>query len=145
MTTSPDRVDQISVVAGTAEHRVVAAAAIQRIVARAADQPIVAIAAVERIVASVAGDCVVEGIARAADAGRSGEGQVFNVVAEREIDTALDRVGSLTRELSHDIAYRIDHVGVVAHATEHRVIASCRHSVYRCRLLRRAYHYRRRR
>ena len=49
--------------------------------------------------------------------------QVLDVGAERVADAALHRVGALRRPLGDHVAGRVDHVGVVAGAADHGVVA----------------------
>ena len=53
----------------------------------------------EDVVAGVAGERVGERVAGGVDGGRSGQGQVLDVGAERVADAALDGVGALARQL----------------------------------------------
>ena len=100
------RVDDIGVVPAPAHHRVVARTA------------------VEDVGTGIAGQRVVELIARAVDGPGPRQGEVLDFVPQRVADAALDEVGSLSIEFRHDIACRIDHVGVVAGSAQHGVVAS---------------------
>ena len=103
------------------------------VVAGAADHPVGAEAAVEHVVAAVAEQDVVQGVAGAVDVGAAGQGQVFDVGTKGVVDRSLDGVdfGQRSAGFDHVIADVIHHIGVVAgpadqgvrtaHAVEHVV------------------------
>ena len=114
-----------AVVAGATVHRIVAGPAQQRVVAGAADEQVAAGATVEQIVAAVPGHAVVERIAGAVDgAGRRQQLEILDVGAEdvraptsagaHQVDPAAEALGDAVVEV-------VDHVGVVAQATNERV------------------------
>ena len=120
------------IVAGTAVQTIDAIAAAQHIVTAPAGQGIVAVSAVSRIiartaiqgiVAAIAEKHVVGGTARAVDAGRSRQGEIFDVRPEREGDAAFHRIGALISRFRHHIAGLVHHIGIIARAPDHRVAA----------------------
>src|SRR6185312_1648708 len=114
------------VVAAVAEQAVIAVAAGDRIVAVAAMHGVVAARAVQRVAGRTAGDAVGARGAGAGEAAGADEDQVLDVatLGEREArQGGLDRVGAFAAILGDDVAQAVDHVGVVAGAAGHAVVA----------------------
>ena len=111
-------VDHIGVVARAAEHRVGTGTAIESIVAAKPGQD---------IRAAIADEDVVEIVAGTIDVGRPGQRQVLdaaqgmNRVGKAEGDRRLNQVNTVATGLVNHVAGIVDHIGVVARATEHRV------------------------
>ena len=79
------------------------------------------------VVAAVAGDHVGECVAGAVDRRRPGQRQVFdgadgmNGVGQAEGDRRLDRVQAIATGFVDYVTAIVDHIGVVARTSEHRV------------------------
>ena len=91
----------------------------------AADERVGARAAIERVVAEAPPVMTLfSGVARAGECGGAGEGQVLDVDAQRVgRERRLHGVGAGVGCLRHDLAGRIDDVGVIAEAADERVLA----------------------
>ncbi|CAF0856079.1 unnamed protein product [Rotaria sp. Silwood1] len=109
-----DVVDDVEVVAGTADERVGPCPAVQRVVASPAGQ---------RVGGAVAGQHVVQRVAGAVDGRGAGQRQVLEVHAERPGDAGLHEVGAFAGVLGDGVGGGVDDVGVVADAARHRVVA----------------------
>ena len=83
-----------------------------------------AIAPVEDVVAGVARDEVVEGVASAAQVDIAGQGQVFEIAAERPAHLTLSGVDALVGTLGDRVAGVVHYKGVVACRARHRVGAA---------------------
>ena len=124
-------INGIGVVARATRHRIRAGAAVQRIVPVAAKQRVNALVAVENIIAIVAGqrigiagaDDVVVGRAAGAVQRRAGQGQIFDIDRQNEIDRAGHRVKTATGLLDDSVGSAVDSVAVVARAATGRIVA----------------------
>ncbi len=103
-------VDIIGVVAVTAVHDVGAGLAVELVVAAAAPKGVGRQVTVQHVGKVVAG---------AIDAGRAGQGQVFDIVGQVEIDRGHDRVGAFVGMLVGRVAIAVDDIGVVAGMAAH--------------------------
>ena len=101
------------------------------IVARTADQRIRARAAIEHIVADVADQRVREHVATAVNIGGAGQREMFDIGGQRETDRAADPIDPLASMFRHHIAGIIDVIEIVTRAADHRVgaAASIQHIV----------------
>ena len=81
-------------------------------------------APVEDVVAGVARDEVVEGVAGAAQVDTAGQGEVFEIAAERPAHLALNGVDALVGALGDRVTGVVHHEGVVACRARHRVGAA---------------------
>src|SRR5207237_202104 len=100
-----DGVDDVGVVAETADHRVEAGQAVQD------------------VVAAVAGERVGQGVARAVDGAGAGQQQVLDLGRERPGDARLDRIRPAGGDLDRRVPGDVDDVGVVAGPARHGVDA----------------------
>jgi hypothetical protein len=91
------------------------------VVAETADHGVGTNTAVENIVAAVAGDRVVEPVAGAVDIAAAGQGQILDIGADGVGDRRLHRVGARVERFRHHVAGVVDHIGVVAEAADHGV------------------------
>ena len=93
----------------------------QRVVAIATDQGVGAGSSIQDIVAGIADDGVVARVADAIDVARVGEGEILQVVAQREADRRLHRVSACAPILGDGVAGIVDDIGVVTGTAGHRV------------------------
>ena len=83
--------------------------------------------AIEDVRGAIAGDDVVQGVAGAVDRARPSQRQVLDVaygvngISKAEADRRLNQVRAVAAGLVDHVARIVDHIGVVARATEHRV------------------------
>ena len=91
------------------------------IIARTANQGIDTAATVEHIVARIAGERVVQGVAVTVQIRRTGQHQILDIVRQGIIDPRLDGINAPVGCLNNAITGIIDHIGVIACATDHRV------------------------
>ena len=106
---------------------IVAVAAIQRVGAAAAHQRVGARAARQRVVAPVAFESVVEGVADAVVGAGSGEADALHVGARRQADVSeggAEGVETGVGRLGDHVVQAVDHIGVVAGAASHRIVAA---------------------
>ena len=91
------------------------------IVARTADQRIGAGSAIQRIGGAVAGQDIGQGIARRIECRHSGQRQVLDVGGERVVNARQHQIGPGARGLGHHVRDIVNDVSVVTQAAHHRV------------------------
>ena len=91
------------------------------VVALAAPQGVGPRAAVQGVVAAVALQQVGRGVAGGVDVAAAGEGQVFDVGAQRMADAGAHQVAALPGDFAHHVPGVVDEVGVVARAARQGV------------------------
>ncbi len=101
--------------------RVVAQAALQGVGTGATDELIVSCGAREYVGASVAGQHVVGCIAGTVDRTGAGQREILDIGAQCERDTRHHEIDAGSGKFGHHVARVVDHVAIVAGATDHCV------------------------
>ncbi len=120
-------IHNIGIVAQASGHLVRAGSTIEGIVARPAEELVVAVQAHELVVPAVAGEDVGEFVAGAVNVIDAKQGQVLNIVLQREVRRkALHEIlapGGADPCFGNAIIGAVHHVGIVARAAIHDIVA----------------------
>ena len=90
----------------------------------ATDQGVIACTAVEYVAPSVCGNEVCEGIAGSINRSASHQREVLDIGAQDKAHQSLHQIDTLPAGFGHDVPTVIDHIDIVAQATQQRIRAS---------------------
>ena len=120
-----DVVNDIAIIAGTADKGVGAGAAVERIVAGRPNKGVAAAEAAQVVVTAVAIDCVGKAVAAGGNARRIREDEALDIGCQGVGGQAsFDSIVPLIDAFNHSVVCRVDQVIIATGAADHAVVAS---------------------